>query len=153
MNSGCVICSSFLKKSSLIIISLLVIVAIGLFFLQGEKENNNIGLWKDATYTENTTLGTGENTLIVTVEANEKSVDFKIKTDKTVVGDALKEHNLIDGEEGAYGLYVKVVNGIEADYNKDKSYWAFNKDGDSMQTGVDQAEFKNGEHYELVYTK
>ena len=142
-----------MKKSSLIIISLLIVAAIGLFFLQGEKQNNNTGLWKDATYTENTTLGTGANTLIVTVEANDKSVDFTIKTDKTVVGDALKEHNLIDGEEGPYGLYVKVVNGIEADYDKDESYWAFNKDGESMQTGVDQSEFKNGEHYELVYTK
>ncbi len=142
-----------MKKSSIIIISLLIVAAIGLFFFQGEKENNNTGLWKDATYIENTTLGTGANTLIVTVEANDKSIDFTIKTDKTVVGDALKEHNLIDGEEGPYGLYVKVVNGIEADYDKDKSYWAFNKDGESMQTGVDQTEFKNGEHYELVYTK
>ena len=142
-----------MKKSSIIIIFVLIIIAVGLFFLQGEKENNNIGLWKDATYTENTTLGTGKNTLIVAVEANDKSIDFTIKTDKTVVGDALKEHNLIDGEEGPYGLYVKVVNGIEADYDKDESYWAFNKEGESMQTGVDHTEFKNGEHYELVYTK
>ena len=131
----------------------MIVIAVGLFFLPEEKGIDNTGLWKDATYTENTTFGKGSNTLIVTVEASDKSVDFTIKTDKTVVGDALKEHKLIDGEEGPYGLYVKVVNGIEADYDKDESYWAFNKDGESMQTGVDQSEFKNGDHYELVYTK
>ena len=103
--------------------------------------------------TENTTLGTGENTLTVTVGAEEKSIDFTIRTDKTVVGDALKEHKLIDGEEGPYGLYVKVVNGIEADYDKDQSYWSFEKDGEAMLTGVDSTEFKDGDCYELVRTK
>ena len=29
--------------------------------------------------------------------------------------DALIEHNLIEGEKGAYGLYVKKVNGITAE--------------------------------------
>ena len=141
-----------MKKTS-IIICLLIVVAIGLFFLQGEEKTHKTDLWENALYTENTTLGTGENTLVVTVEVGDKSVEFTIKTDKTVVGDALKEHNLIDGEEGIYGLYVKLVNGIEADYDKDKSHWAFTKGGQSMQTGVDSAKFKDGEHYELVYTK
>ena len=60
---------------------------------------------------------------------------------------------LIDGDESEYGLYVKKVNGITADYEKDKSYWAFYKDGEYMQTGVDSTEIADGEHYELVYTK
>ncbi len=142
-----------MKKTSIIIICLLIVVAIGLFFLQGEEKTHNKDLWENALYTENTTLGTGKNTLIVTVEAGDKAIDFTMKTDKTVVGDALKEHNLIEGEEGPYGLYVKVVNGIEADYDKDKSYWAFTKGGESMLTGVDSAEFSDGERFELVYTK
>ena len=142
-----------MKKTRIIIICLLIVVAIGLFFLQGEENTHNKDLWKDALYTENTTLGTGKNTLIVTIQAGDKAINFTVKTDKTIVGDALKEHKLIDGEEGLYGLYVKLVNGIEADYDKDQSYWAFTKGGQSMQTGVDSAKFKDGEHYELVYTK
>ena len=142
-----------MKKTNIIIIFLLIVVAVGLFFLPEEKPTGNDGVWKNAVYTENTTLGKGENTLMVTVKAEEKSVDFTIKTDKTVVGDALKEHKLIDGEEGPYGLYVKVVNGIEADYDKDKSYWSFEKDGKAMLTGVDSTEFKNGDCYTLVRTK
>ncbi len=142
-----------MKKTSIIIISLLFVIAVGLFFLPTEKAPDNTGVWENAVYTENTTLGTGENTLTVTVEAGEKSIDFTIKTDKTIVGDALKEHKLIDGEEGPYGLYVKVVNGIEADYDKDQSYWSFEKDGEAMLTGVDSSEFKDGDHYTLVRTK
>ena len=142
-----------MKKTSIIIISLLIVVAVGLFFLPEEKVSDNMGVWENAVYTENATLGTGENTLTVTVVADEKSVDFTIKTDKTVVGDALKEHNLIEGEEGPYGLYVKVVNGIEADYDKDQSYWSFEKDGEAMLTGVDSTEFKNGDLYQLVRMK
>ena len=142
-----------MKKTSIIIISLLVVIAVGLFFLPEEKSPDNTGLWENAVHTENATLGIGENTFAVTVEAGEQSVEFTIKTDKTVVGDALKEHNLIDGEEGPYGLYVKVVNGIEADYDKDQSYWSFEKDSEAMLTGVDSTELKNGDRYTLVRTK
>ena len=142
-----------MKKTSIIIISLLIVIAVGLFFMPEEKTHDNTGVWENAVYTENTTLGTGENTFVVTVEAGGQSVEFTIKTDKTVVGDALKEHNLIDGEEGPYGLYVKVVNGIEADYDKDQSYWSFEKDGEAMLTGVDSTELKNGDRYTLVRTK
>ena len=142
-----------MKKTSIIIISLLVVIAVGLLFIPEDKLPDNTGIWENAVYTQNTTLGTGENTLIVTVVAEEKSVDFTIKTDKTVVGDVLKEYKLIDGEEGPYGLYVKVVNGIEADYDKDQTYWSFEKDGEAMLTGVDNTEFKDGDCYELVRTK
>ena len=142
-----------MKKTSIIIISLLIVIAVGLFFLPEEKVIDNVGIWENATYTEDATLGTGKNTLTVTVEAGDKSVEFTIRTDKAIVGDALKEHNLIDGEKGPYGLYVKVVNGIEADFDKDKSYWAFEKGGEAMLTGVDSAKFSDGERFELVYTK
>ena len=76
-----------------------------------------------------------------------------IKTDKTILGDALLEHSLIAGEEGAYGLYVKFVNGIRADYDLDGAYWGFNKGGEYMMTGVDGTTIADGDKYELVWTK
>ena len=78
---------------------------------------------------------------------------FDIESDKETVGEALKEHELISGEEGAYGIYIKSVNGITADYNVDKSYWAFEKGGEQMMTGVDDAKISDGDRYALVYTK
>lgn len=110
-------------------------------------------LWEKATYLEDTAFGHGATTVQVEVKAEDKSVTFTIKTDKKTLGDALFEHGLIAGEEGAYGLYIKVVNGITADYDVDQSYWGFYKNGEYMMTGVDVTEIANGEHYELVYIK
>ena len=111
------------------------------------------GLWANATYTEDTSFGEGAKTLKIKVEADGKSVVFTIKSDKETVGEALLEHSLIAGDQGDYGLYVKVVNGIKADYDTDKAYWSFNKNGEYMMSGVDTTNFADGEQYELVYTK
>ena len=97
-----------------------------------------------------TEIGEGAKTVQVEVKAGEKTVTFTIHTDKETLGDALLEHNLIAGEKGAYGLYVKLVNGIEADYDKDGTYWAFYKNGEMMMVGVDGAVIADGEHYELI---
>jgi len=114
-----------------------------------KKEN----LWENATYTEDTQLGNGEKTLLIEVKADDKAVTFTIKTDKDTVGEALSEHKLIDGEKGAYGLYVKKVNGILADYDINQSYWSFNKNGEYLSSGVDSTKFKDKDRFELVYTK
>ena len=87
------------------------------------------GLWENVTYTKDTRLGEGTKTVTVQVKAEEQIVTFTVKTDKDTVGAALLENKLIEGEESEYGLYIKVVNGITADYDKDKSYWAFYVDG------------------------
>ncbi|MBR7163659.1 MAG: DUF4430 domain-containing protein [Clostridia bacterium] len=111
------------------------------------------GAWESATYSEDMTFGNGSKTVLVEVRAEDRSVTFTIKTDKEKLDDALLEHNLISGENGPYGLYVKSVNGITADYNVNQTYWAFTKNGESMPTGVSGAEISDGEHYELVCTK
>lgn len=111
------------------------------------------GVWANATYKEDTELGEGAVTVKLEVKAEDKSVTFTVHTDKTTLGDALLEHSLIAGDEGEYGLYVKAVNGMTADFDVDQSYWALYKDGEMMNTGVDGATIADGEHYELVYTK
>ena len=111
------------------------------------------GLWASATYLKDTTFGEGAKTVTVKVIADGKSVTFTVKTDAETLGDALLAHNLIAGDEGQYGLYVKVVNGITADYDVDQSYWGFSKNGEYMMTGVDGTAIADGETYELTYTK
>lgn len=120
---------------------------------QTEQPVTDMGLWKDAVYQTDTTFGEGTNTLTVEVKAENKAVTFTVNTDKDTVGDALIEHGLLDGEEGPYGLYVKVVNGITADYDADQSYWAFYVDGEYAMTGVDTTPITEGATYQLVYTK
>ena len=111
------------------------------------------GVWKDATYTEDAELGEGTTTLVVEVKAEDKTVTFTIHTDKDVVGDALLEHGLIAGDEGEYGLYVKTVNGILADYDVDQTYWGFFIDGEYAMTGVDTTAITAGVTHTLERTK
>lgn len=117
----------------------------------GEQEEAD--LWATAIYTEDTKIGEGEKTLSLEVVAEDKSVIFTINTDAETVGDALVENELISGEQGPYGIYIKAVNGITADYDKNQSYWAITKNGEYMTTGVDGAKFEDGDKFELTYTK
>lgn len=111
------------------------------------------GVWENATYRRDTELGTGATTLVVRVEAEEQEVTFTVKTDKDTVGAALLEHELIAGEAGTYGLYVKVVNGMTADYDVDRSYWAFYVNEEYAMAGVDATAIEEDTVYRLVYTK
>ena len=111
--------------------------------------------WQDlaAAYTEETTIGEGEKSVTVKFTAEEKTITFTVMTDKEILGDALIDNALIEGEEGAYGLYIKKVNGITADYDVNGAYWAFYIDGEYAATGVDSTEITEGAVYELTYTK
>ncbi|MBR2869027.1 MAG: DUF4430 domain-containing protein [Clostridia bacterium] len=136
--------------------SLAVLVSVLMLFSLVSCSGNGLSdgsIWSDATYTEDIQLGKGQKTITVEVEAEEKVVVFTVKTDKETVGEALQELELIEGEEGEYGLYVKTVNGMLADYGVNQSYWAFLINGEYASTGVDGAVIADKEIYRLVYTK
>ena len=111
------------------------------------------GLWENATYLQDTELGEGAKTVTVEVKVEEQTVTFTINTDKKTVGEALVENKLIEGDQGAYGIYIKKVNGITADYDIDKSYWAFYINGEMAMTGVDSTDIDENAIYRLEYTK
>ena len=98
-------------------------------------------------------FGDGAKTLVVEVVVGEDKVVFTVNTDKETVGEALTEHGLIEGEPGAFGLYIKKVNGITADYDVDQSYWAFYVNGEYGMNGVDTTEIVEGTVYKLEYTR
>lgn len=103
---------------------------------------------------EDNVLGEGAtvfNFVVVDKDGNETT--FEIRTDKATVGEALLEVELIDGEEGDYGLYVKSVNGITADYDVDGSYWAFYINGEMAMTGVDATNVEEGATYSFKVEK
>jgi hypothetical protein len=111
------------------------------------------GVWENAIYRSDKEFGKGSKTVEVEVKVEEQSVTFTIHTDKEMLGDALMEHGLLEGEDGPYGLYVKKVNGMLADYDVNQHYWSLCKNGEYMMTGVDSTPIADGEHYELVYAK
>ena len=112
-----------------------------------------VGVWEDATYRSDKEFGEGSKTIEVEVKVEEQSVTFTIHTDAKTLGETLLAHKLIEGEDGPYGLYVKKVNGMLADYDVNQRYWSFCKGGTDLMTGVDSTDIADGEHYEIVYAK
>lgn len=96
---------------------------------------------KSAEEAEVTVLGAGSVQFVFSVTGTDgNEALFEIHTDKNIVGEALQELGVISGEEGPYGLYVKTVNGVTLDYDKDGMYWAFYEDGAYASNGADQTE-------------
>lgn len=99
-------------------------------------------------------IGDGKHSFVFEVADIDGNVEsFNIKSDLDTVGEALQSLGLVEGDEGAYGLYVKTVNGITADYDKDGTYWGFYINGELAPAGIDQTEIVDGTTYRLEVTK
>ena len=132
-----------MKKILSLTLALLMMFSICIFTAScGDGEEEKM------LYTEDTTLGTGSKTItFIATHIDGTKVKFTIKTDKEVLSEALLEHDLIEGEDGAFGLYVKKVNGITQDFDKDETYWALYIGGDYAMTGVDSTPVTDGATY------
>lgn len=98
--------------------------------------------------TESQRIGEGDTkfTFLVFDKDGEETA-FEVHTDQEIVGAALLELGLISGDEGEFGLYVKTVNGITADYEVDQTYWAFYVNGEYATSGVDTTKIQPGDVY------
>ena len=98
--------------------------------------------------------GTGAVSFCLTVtDLDGTQKEFVVKTDRKNVADALVEVGLVSGEDSEYGLYIKVVNGITADYNVDGSYWSLLVNGEMSMVGASSVSVTEGLRVELKKTK
>lgn len=106
------------------------------------------------TVTDGETIGEGSKSFPLTITDGEGNVvNVTVNTDEETVGGALLALGIVAGENNEYGLYVKEVNGIIADYEADGTYWAFYIDGEYAMTGVDQTAIVEGQSYQLTVEK
>ena len=134
--------------TSLLLLLLAAVLACGLISC---ADIDKTGDWETATYDRDTKLGKGDKTITVQVIADGQTLTFTVKTDKENLEDALVEVDLIDGDESAFGLYIKKVNGIVADYDTDKTYWAITKSGEET-LGAKSTLIADGDCYEFTKT-
>ena len=134
------------KKISSAVLSFVLIVAMALTMTCcGVQEDTPKNVTKAEVINE---VGTGEKSFDLTVTDKDGNVKkFKVNTDAKTVGEALLELNLISGDNSGGSFYVKKVNGKTADYDKDKTYWAFYENGKYASKGVDTTEIKDGATY------
>lgn len=140
---------SSMKKLLSFILCAVLIAAMALF-ATGCKATAPDDYGDTNVITGGETLGEGSRQFIFTVvDVNGKEVSATIKTDEKIVGDALMALDLLAGEEGPYGLYVKTVNSMTYEYEKDGKYWAFYVNGEYAMTGVDMTEIVDGATYTM----
>ena len=147
------------KKITSWLLCMMLIVAMA-FTTVGCSTNNEGGVNQTSTEAQSSedikdnVLGEGQTKFMcIVVDKDGNETNFEIHTDKETVGDALLEVKLIEGEEGEYGLYVKTVNGITADYDADQTYWAFYVNGEYASAGVDSTAVEEGATYSFKVEK
>ena len=128
------------KKILALVMVLLVVVAC-FAGCQAKKTNNK----DDASSVQSV-----EVSITVDIVKDGETKNLIIKTDEKYLANALAEAGVIEYRED--GFYT-TVNGITADYNKDGAWWCVTKSGEMTTKGMNDLELKNGDKYEITYTK
>ena len=124
-----------LKKLLSMILCVVLVAAMALF-ATGCMENGT----EEAT-------GESVSFTVVVVDLEGKETAYEITTTEATVGAALMAEELLAGEDGPYGLYIKEVAGIPLDWDTDGKYWAVYVDGEYALSGVDSLAVTEGTVY------
>ncbi len=93
----------------------------------------------------------GEKNITVSVAFDNSVKSFKIETDAEFLADALLEEKLIKEDEYKSGFYT-YIDGVRADYNLDKCWWAIYKDGEMQNFGMNEITISDGDEFEIKCT-
>lgn len=139
------------KKSGIAKAVLVAVVLVLVTMLFGCSNQAKVS---QNTPTENATVAK-KNITIEVVDSSEKSTVYDVSTEAEFLRGAMDDAEGLEysGEEGAYGMMVKTVNGELADYNTNGAYWAFNVNGAYCNHGIDTQPVNNGDEFVIAYTK
>ena len=127
------------KSTKVISLLLALFIVCGLFTGCAEQKQPPAG------------SGAVKNITVTVVHGDGTSKDFPIAAAGKTLRDALEQENLVEGEEGQYGLYIKTVDGETAD-ESNQEWWYLTQDGEMATSGIDGIEVKDGDHFELTLT-
>jgi hypothetical protein len=136
------------KQHILRTVTLLLLVLAAIFTFAACADVDKTGAWETAVYDRNTELGEGANKIKVVIKTDDHQITLTVNTDKDNLGDALFELGIINDAS-----FFDTVIGMRLDWNTDKAYWGFYKNGEYMMVDVNDAPVVGVEQYELVYTK
>lgn len=129
-----------MSKTVKIIIAavVLVLVAVGMFIAyQQFKPKPEEGV---------------KNIEVVVVHKDGSEKSFPVETDAEYLAEVLIAENIVEDNQGEYGLYILVADGELADYSVDEGWWAI-YEGDTLSTyGVSELPIQDGGLYKVVYT-
>lgn len=146
--------NNLFSKAIVSIFSFVLIAAMALSFTACVESNQKGEVVDNTSSVSALTIGEGEKQFyLVVTDINGGNALFSVKTDEKTVGGALTSLEIVKGEQGSYGLFIKSVLGITADFDKTQTYWAFYIDGQYATSGIDTTDIEQGKTYELRVSK
>lgn len=88
-------------------------------------------------------------TIEISVVNGEDIKVFEISTNGKTLLDAANEINLVAGEKGSYGLFVKTVNGYTVNDDK-QEWWCITKSTETVFEGIENIKINDGDKYEIT---
>ena len=125
-----------MKKKSTIsaaVVLVLVVVAAGLLYMK---------------FKPGTTAGEKEVEITV-VHGDESQTTFTYDTDAEYLGEVMQDVELVEGEKGEFGLFIKTADGETADESK-QQWWCITKGGEQVNTSADTTPIQDGDKFELT---
>ena len=98
------------------------------------------------------TTGGSKTIMVEVVHSDGSGRIFAYHTDAEYLGEALLAEGLIAGHEDTFGLYIDTVDGEDAVWEEDGSYWALYVGDEYASQGIDQTPVVDRYIYKLVYT-
>lgn len=139
--------------ASILCVVLLAVAVLMTAGCNGNQENPSSAP-SSAPSVSATVVGEGKTVFDFTVTKPDGTVAaYEVHTNEETVGAALVACELIAGDMGDYGLYVKTVDGVTLDYDKDKMYWAFYENDAYAVAGVDKTAIADGVTYSFRASK
>lgn len=82
-----------------------------------------------------------------------KKDSYSVDTDAAYLKEAAASVLTIDGKDTSYGYEIDTINGVTADYSKDKAYWAIYVNGEYGTSYADSQPVEDGADYRFAYEK
>ena len=105
-----------------------------------------LGLWY---FTKPQTREGAKTVAVEVVHGDGSTKEFTYHTDGSYLGEVLTAEGLVQGEQGAYGLYITTVDG-ETAQDSLRQWWCITKGGERVDTGADTTPIADGDHFELT---
>ena len=105
-----------------------------------------LGLWY---FTRPQTQGGAKTVVVEVVHADESAKEFTYHTGAAYLGEMLADEELVQGEQGPYGLFITTVDGETAQDSLNQ-WWCVTKGGERVDTGADLTPIADGDRFELT---
>jgi len=99
-----------------------------------------------------TTTGSKNVTVTVVDDKGEETI-YEHKTDAEYLRQVFEEIEglTVEGPEEEYGMYVKEVNGVYADYEETGTYWGFYVNDEYCNYSIEQQPVNDGDAFTIKY--